>query len=240
MNYDRTELLDHLAAHNAVGAMTARVRKRFERLRRTLPAAERAAQSWERRLASLSVSVPAVNPPRAVWQAIERRMGGSRTTETSRGWMRWLMPAVGFAFGIVATVGLIRLYPTALVPGDGAVAARDAIPASYVGLLTDAEGLPTVLASSTRYGKRMSIKFLKPFTPPPGKVMQLWALPREGAPFRLGTIAPGEHASFTLADTSEHLLSNVTRLAVSLEDAADSANPSPSRFVLTGHCVKLW
>jgi anti-sigma-K factor RskA len=239
MNYGRAELLDHLAAHYAVGAMTPRVRRRFERLRQALPAAERAAQSWERRLASLSVSVPAVNPPPAVWQVIERRIGASRTPMTFAGWRAWLMPAMGFAFGIVATVGLVRLYPAALVPLDR-VSQRDTIPASYVGLLTDGDGVPTVLASSTRLGKRMSIKFLKPFTPPPGKVMQLWALPREGAPFRLGTISPGEHSSFTLADTSERLLSNVTLLAVSLENASDNASPSPSPFVLTGHCAKLW
>jgi anti-sigma-K factor RskA len=240
MNYARVELLDHLAAHYAVGAMTPRVRKRFERLRQALPAAEGAAQSWERRLAPLSVSVPAVEPPRAVWQAIERRIAGPGTIGTSSGWMMWLVSAIGFALGIVATVELVRLYPSALVPVDKAVSQRDAIPASYVGLLADSDGVPTVLASSTRFGNRLSIKFLKPFTPPPGKVMQLWALPRDGAPFRLGTISPGEHAALTLADTSERLLSNVTLLAVSLEDASDNTGPAPSPFVLAGHCVKLW
>jgi len=240
MNYARVELLDHLAAHYAVGAMTTRVRKRFERLRQALPAAERAAQSWERRLAPLSVSVPAAKPPRAVWRAIERRIAGSRPSGTSSGWMMWLTPAMGFALGIVATVVLVRLYPNALVTVDRAVPQPDAIPASYVGLLSDADGVPTVLASSTRFGKRLSIKFLKPFAPPPGKVMQLWALPRNGAPFRLGTISPGEHGSLTLADTSERLLSNVTLLAVSLEDASDNTAPAPSPFVLAGHCVKLW
>jgi anti-sigma-K factor RskA len=239
MNYARAELLDHLAAHYAVGALTTHARKRFERLRQALPAADRAAHSWERRLAALSVSIPAVKPPRAVWQAIERRIGGSRTAAPT-GWRVWLLPAIGFAFGIVATAGLVRLYPAALLPADKVVAQRDAVPASYVGLLSDSDGVPTVLASSTRHGKRLSIKFLKPFTPPAGKVMQLWAVPRDGAPFRLGTISPGEHSSLTLADTSERLLSKVTLLAVSLEDPSDNSGPSPSPFVLAGHCVKLW
>jgi anti-sigma-K factor RskA len=220
--------------------MTPRVRERFERLRLAHPDAERAAQFWEHRLASLSVSIPAVKPPRAVWEGIERRIGGRRTGRVSTGWKAWLMPAVGFAFGVVATVALVRLYRAAWGPMNGTIAQRDAIPASYVGLLTDTNGVPMVLASSTRYGRKMSIKFLKPFIPPPGKVMQLWALPREGAAFRLGNIPQGEHTSFVLADTSERLLSNVTRLAVSLEDASDNAGPSPSPFVLTGHCVKLW
>jgi anti-sigma-K factor RskA len=226
MNYGRPELLDRLAAEYALGSMTARVRRRFLRLRRTLPAAERAAQIWERRLAALSVSVPAVDPPSRVWQAIEHRTRSKTTSRKSSGWMSWLAPAMAFAFGVISA--------------DAIIAQRDTVPASYVGLLTDGEGLPTVLASSTRHGTRMSIKFLRPFTPPAGMSMQLWALPKEGAPFRLGTIPPGDRSSFTLVDTSEHLLSAVTRLAVSLEAASADAPPSPSPFVLTGHCVKLW
>jgi anti-sigma-K factor RskA len=175
-----------------------------------------------------------------VWQAIERRIGGSPAAPTASGWRTWLLPATGFAFGVVATVALVRLHPASWVSVDGAVSRSDAIPASYVGLLTDGDGVPTVLASSPRFGKRMSIKFLKPFVPPAGKLMRLWALPKEGTPFQLGTIPPGEKGSLDLADTSERLFSNVTLLAVSLEDAAGNAGPSPSSFVLVGHCVKLW
>ena len=80
----------------------------------------------------------------------------------------------------------------------------------------------------------MSIKILKPIDVPAGKVLQMWALPREGAPFPLGVIPARDKGSFTMSGTSEQLLSNVPRLAVSIEDAParpgrDARSPSSSR-----------
>jgi anti-sigma-K factor RskA len=89
----------------------------------------------------------------------------------------------------------------------------------------------------------MTVKFLRPVEVPAGKVLQLWALPKDGAAFPLGTTAtakPPQSTSFELAATSEKLLSNVPRLAVSFEDQPAGASAKPSEFILTGHCVKLW
>ena len=99
MNYDRADLLDRLAAEYVFGSMTSRARRRFERLRVELPAAESAARAWERRLMPLAQSVPPEAPPPRVWQGIDRRTGGARRAET--GWRAWLKPALGFAFGQV-------------------------------------------------------------------------------------------------------------------------------------------
>ena len=52
-------------------------------------------------------------------------------------------------------------------------------------------------------------------------------------------VAPGK-TEFDISATSEQLLSNVTRLAVSFEDAPATAQSKPSEFVLSGFCVKLW
>jgi hypothetical protein len=49
-----------------------------------------------------------------------------------------------------------------------------------------------------------------------------------------------EKATLTLADTSEKLFANVPRLAVSFETGVPAPGVTPSPFVLTGHCVKLW
>ena len=243
MNYDRPELLDRLASEYAFGTLTGRARRRFERLRRALPAADVAARTWEARLAPLSQPVPPAQPSSSVWDAIDRRTGGGpAATRGERGWRGWFAPALGFAFGILATVGVIRLYPSTVIPFDDIVQQRGTLPASYVGLLTDADGAPTVLASSTRHGRTMTFKFLKPVAPPPGKRLVLWALPKDGAPFALGAIPPpdGNRSVLTMSGTSEQLLSNVPRLAVSFEDAVPANRVTPSPFVLSGHCVKLW
>jgi len=220
--------------------MSARVRRRFDAIRRTLPVAQQATVAWESRLAPLAQVVPPVEPTAEVWASIERRIGGPRTVSSSPGWIAWFKPLVGVAFGVVAALGLVRLYPTTFVPVDEIVQERGTLPASYVGLLTDASGNPVLLASSTRHGKTMTIKMLRKVDVPAGKVLQLWALPKAGAAFPLGVVPAEGKASFRMADTSEKLLSDVSRLAVSIEDAPAAAGATPAAFILTGNCVKLW
>ena len=53
------------------------------------------------------------------------------------------------------------------------------------------------------------------------------------------TKPPGS-TSFEISATSEKLLSNVTRLAVSFEDAPARAGATPGDSVLIGPCLKLW
>ena len=71
----------------------------------------------------------------------------------------------------------------------------------------------------------------------------MWALPKEGAAFPLGVAVPTKppgNTSFEMSATSEKLLANVTRLAVSFEDAPAQVGAKPGEFVLSGPCVKLW
>jgi anti-sigma-K factor RskA len=239
MNYDNAELLDRLAAEYVFGSMTPLARRRFQRLRRQLPAADAAALAWERRLMPLSSVVPSSLPSPGVWDAIERRTGSARSAP-ARGWRAWLQPALGLAFGVLATIGFVKLYPDALVPIDSIVQSRDTLPQSYVGLLTDAQSNPVLLLSSMRHGRVLSVKRLRPFAPPAGRVAVLWALPQNGAPFVVGVVPPGDHATLPLADESEKLFFTVPRLAVSFEAAPPAAGATPSEFVLSGHCVKLW
>ncbi|MEO8485315.1 MAG: anti-sigma factor [Betaproteobacteria bacterium] len=245
MNYDRPELLDRLAAEYVFGTMTGRVRRRFQRLRASLPAADVAAVAWEARTGGLAQSVPAVAPSPGLWNAIDRRTGGTGAApEPARGggigaWA-WALPLTGLVFGVLATVGFVRLAPDALVPIDAIVQARGTLPESYVGILTDTTGAATMLASSTRHGTTMSIKVLRPVEVPEGKVLQLWALPRGAEPFPLGVVPREGKDSFEMPETSEKLLSNVPRLAVSIEDKPAAPGTEPQGFILTGHCVKLW
>lgn len=238
MNYDDPELLDRLAAEYVFGSLSSRARRRFERLRQRLPAAEKAARDWERRLMPLSGSVPSERPPARVWNAIDERTGGGERRASSGLW-RWLRPALGFAFGVLATLGVVGLFPE-VMPIDAIVQERGTLPQSYVGLLTDAQNNAVLLASSTRYGRILSVKRLRPVEVPSGRVAVLWALPREGAPFAVGVVPPAEKATLTLADTSEKLFFNVPQLAVSFEIGMPAPGATPSPFVLTGHCVKLW
>ena len=245
MNYDRPGLLDRLAAEYVFGTLAPRARRRFERLRRTLPAADSAARDWEAWTGPLALPVPAAMPSPELWAAIERRTGAAVPASVAAdrqrsGWLGFFKPALGFALGAVAALGLVRLYPDSILPIEDIVQSRSALPPSYVGLLTDAEGAPVVLASSTRHGKTLSLKILKPIDVPAGKVLQLWALPNGAAPFPVGAVPASGKAAIALPDSSEKLFSNVPRLAVSVEDQPAAAGATPGAFLLSGHCVKLW
>jgi hypothetical protein len=126
------------------------------------------------------------------------------------------------------------------VPIDAIVQERGTLPQSYVGLLTDSTGAATILASSTRHGRTMSIKVLRPIEVPAGQgapavgaAARRRAVPaRRRAARRQGQLRDARHV--------EKLLSNVPRLAVSIQDAPAKAGDAPAGFILTGHCVKLW
>ena len=245
MNYNRAELLDRLAAEYVLGSMSARVRSRFNAIQHALPAARQAVYAWEERLMPLAQSIPPAQPSAATWKAIERKIGGASQPAGAGwrnwlGWRSWLGPLASVAVGVIATLGVARLYPTAIVPVDNLIQERGILPASYVGLLTDAANNPVVLASSTRHGKIMSIKMLRKVDVPAGKVLQLWALPPDADPFPLGVVPAEGKSTFQMADTSQTLLSKVSKLAVSIEDAPARAGATPAPFVLTGHCVRLW
>src|SRR5207245_7060947 len=83
----------------------------------------------------------------------------------------------GVLAGAFLCVALLRFQPGLI----GMEPQSDVLPQSYVGLLTDSAGKPTVLASSKRHGKVMTVKLLQPVAIPAGTVAQLWALPKDGS-----------------------------------------------------------
>ncbi len=246
MNYLHPERLDRLAREYALGTLAGGARRRFERVLRQSPAASLAVGVWQERLAQLAGSVPALQPREAVWRGLAQRLfapAPATTTARPSPW-RWLADLLsartlgGALAGVLLCVLVLRLQPDLI----GMEPQGENLPASYVGLLTDAAGNPAVLASSRRHGRQLTVKLLQPLVVPAGSVAQLWALPKDGsAPFPVGALPAQGSGAMALADTSEKLFSSVARLAVSLEPAPARAGDKPSgEFVLSGPCVKLW
>lgn len=239
MNYLRPELLDRLARAFALGTLSAAAHRRFTAVLKTSHEARRSVDAWHERYNQLAISIPSMQPTKAVWQAIRQRTGAALPPRTRAWWVLAWGATLGAAFGALMVVGLVRVEPRWLGVDP---ASTVAVAPSYVGLLTNDAGEPVVLASSLRHGRLLSLKLLKPVTPPAGQVAQLWALPGDGRPpFALGVIPAGAKATLMLADTSERLFAKVPRLAVSFEPTPVTGDAQPSAaFVLTGHCVKLW
>lgn len=141
---------------------------------------------------------------------------------------------------MLVAVVVLRLQPQLA----GLEARSQELPASYVGLLLDTAGKPTLLASSRRHGRELIVKVLQPVSVPPGRIVQLWALRADGSPFPVAAwpALPAQGSlKMDLPDTSERLFFDVPRLAVSFEAAPAVAGQRPSgEPPLSGFCVKLW
>lgn len=235
MNYlQPPERLDRLAREYALGTLTGGARRRFEQVLLQSPAAQRAVTAWQARFAVLSAGLPPMPPRPAVWQALEQRLFAPAPVRRMR-WWQWFG---GVLAGVVLASVVLRLEPGLV----GLAPQSETLPASYVGLLTDAEGRPTVLASARRHGRQLTVKLLQPVAVPAGQVAQLWALPADGsAAFPVGVVPASGRGTVPLADSSERLFANVERLALSFEAAPARPGDAPTLpVVLSGPCVKLW
>lgn len=233
MNYLQPERLDRLAREYVLGTLSGGARRRFERVLAQAPAAGRAVAAWQERFTVLSGGLPPMAPRNSVWQGLEQRLFAPPPKTSA--WWRMLG---GVLAGVLLCTVVLRLQPGLI----GLEPQAEALPASYIGLLTDVEGKPAVLASSRRHGRQLTVKLLQPLVLPAGRVAQLWALPSDGsAAFPVGVLPAGGTSTLTLSDSSEKLFFKVARLAVSLEAAAAQAGDKPTQpYVLSGHCVKLW
>ena len=241
MNYLSPERLERLAREYALGTLAGPARRRFERLLRQTPAVVRAVGAWQERLGGLADAVPPMQPGESVWRSLEQHLFVSAAPRGPLSWLRSVFSVRalgGVVAGVFLCAVLLRLQPGLI----GLEPQLDALPQSYVGLLTDSAGKPTVLASSKGHGRLMTVKLLQTVAIPAGSVAQLWALPKDGsAAFPVGVVPGSGTATVALADTSEKLFFDVSRLAVSIEAAPAKAGDKPSGdFVLSGHCVKLW
>ena len=242
MNYLRAELLDRLASEYVLGTLRAGARRRFERVVAESAAARAAVRDWQERLAPLAQAVAPVAPPDRVWRRIAERTAPRPSTRTT-GWHDWIRPLAGFGVGALLVGAVLLIAPDRVNTLTGLEQIEPILPQRYVALLSNASGEAAVAASSTRYGTRMYVKFLRPVDVPRGKTLQLWALPSGAAPFPLGrfpSAAPPGKVEFDLAANSEALLSKVPRLVMTIEDEAAPAPPAPSAALYSGPCVELW
>ena len=249
MKYSNPALLEHLASSYVLGTLCGGAKNRFERLQDDRADVRVLVAQWEARLGQLATSIPAQQPSKQVWAAIAARTQPATRTQpaaavSASGWLGWLKPAGfglgGLAAGVLAASAVFFTAPALFMTADQiAMRTGEKLPQSYVGLLTDAAGNGKVLASSLRHGKTMSIKVIGPFMPPVAGRLVLWAVPAVGPAFAIGTVPDAGSAVSVLPDTSEKLLSKVSKLIVTVELEAAPVAPSDNVF-FRGSCAKLW
>lgn len=243
MDYGRPDLADRLAAAYVAGTLRGPARRRFEALLLAHPALRAARLAWQERLMPLTLVIEPVQPPPAVWQKIEARIGGlagvaSATTsasaarspsasssgDTPRGW--WMQLA--FWRGLSAIAGVAALSLAVLLMNPGPVQAPIVVVLSAA--TPNATGITpaSFVASISGDGRALVTKPLVNVSMEANRALELWSVPAAGAPRSLGLIS----SSGATVVRKGKVLDGTAALAVSLEPPGGSPTGAPTGPIL--------
>jgi anti-sigma-K factor RskA len=223
MDYSRPDLADRLAADYVAGTLRGAARRRLEALLPAHPQLRAAVQAWQARLIPLTLSVEPVQPPRAVWQRIEKRIGGATVPAPPRTslWERLAVWRGVSAFATVAALGFAMLLAVSAPSGPPMVVVLSATSG-------DAQGVSTFVAGVSADGRAVVTRPIVPVSVQPDRALELWAVPPQGAPRSLGLIS---EKSASVVQRGR-IPAGTAALAVSLEPQGGSPTGVPTGPVL--------
>jgi len=219
-------LRDKLAAEYALGTLHGGARRRFESWLHDDADLRNIAAAWSARLMPLAEFAPSVQPRKQVWNGIAARMN---LQPAKSGWLAgWLSENLAFWRGLgLASTALATLLVAVLVTKS----LEPVTPViSYVATLNDEKSGAAVLVAADTKNGTMRVRVVGGEPVPDQKTLQLWAVPKQGAPRSLGLIAAG---ATQLTLPANAISPEVVVLAVSLEPQGGSRDPNgPSGPVL--------
>ena len=221
MDYSRPDRADALAAGYVLGTLRGAARRRFEALLPAHPALREAASLWLERLMPLSAALVPVEPSGEVWRRVSERIGagnGSPATAPRGAWERLAFWRGLTAFASVAAIGLALLLanPRAVPPPIVVVLAA-------TGEAASASSAGTIVASISGDRASLVTRPILPVSVKADRSLELWAIPKDGAPRSLGVLPEG---SGTVALRGK-VLAGTDTLAVTLEAAGGSPDGKP-------------
>ena len=240
MDYAHPALADTLAAEYVAGTLRGGARRRFETLLPGHPSLRTAVAQWQALLMPLTSAVQPTAPPANVWASIEARLWPSTAAAKTAAepWWRGLTfwrAASGFA--TVAAVGFALL----LVNPQPQPA-----PVLIVLQATEAGATPGVVSSSfvasvSSDGQSLVTRPIQPVALAPGKALELWAVPPNGAPRSLGLISANDSTVLKRDKLPQTLLdaSRTAALAVSVEPPGGSPTGAPTGPVVFAGKLQL-
>jgi anti-sigma-K factor RskA len=112
--------------------------------------------------------------------------------------------------------------------------ARDADP-DFVAVLTASDAVPRMVVSM-HGSQELRVRVVKSWSGTEGKSLELWALPKNGAPRSLGLVQNERDTRIRLASSDARLL-NASAFAVSLEPRGGSTTGAPTGPVLCSGAI---
>ena len=206
-------LRDKLAAEYVLGTLKGGARRRFEALMREDMALRRATAEWQGRLMPLAEFSGQQQARTHVWRAIERRLGLRRPHAP---WQFWRSGSLAFW----RTLGMASLASALLLAGVLYSGLLDAPRVDYVATLADDKARTALLLTADREGRELTVRLVDPAPVASDKSLQLWVVPRQGAPRSLAVLAGG--GVTTLRLPASVVGGDVAMLAVSVEPRGGS------------------
>jgi anti-sigma-K factor RskA len=221
---------DFAAAEYALGTLDPAERATLAARRLREPDLDEAIRAWEARLAPLAEAAPAIEPPRDLLAAIERRIRaapiaaatpGSAAVDSSvvalrRSLTRWRMAAI--AASIVAAVLAMGLVVRETSREEG--------PREYVAILQKDAASPAFEVTVNLDTRELTVRPVAAQAPP-GKSYELWIIDAKlGAPRSLGVIGETGRAA-NLSSYDPAVVANAT-YAVTVEPPGGSPDGRPS------------
>lgn len=217
-------LREKLASEYVLGTLRGGARRRFESWLRDDAALQRSVTEWQERLNPMAeFAIPAAPSPQ-VWQAIEKQLDlrSVRINQSRKSFWLGLREDLAFWRGLgMASTALAAILVTVLLtrlPEPGVA------PASYVATLSDDKAQPVMVITGDTKRRQLTVKVVTQQQVAADKSLELWAVPKEGAPRSLGLVAANETVTLPLPENATP--ESVPVLAISLEPKGGSPNPN--------------
>ncbi|MEJ0098826.1 MAG: anti-sigma factor [Pseudomonadota bacterium] len=211
MNYARSALLDRLAGAYVLGTLSARARRRFQRLCDRSPEALAARLRWEDRLLPLAMNLRPVQPAARTWAALRAQLFPANQSSRSS----WWPAALAASLLIVLLVGRFTIWK---MPQWQDMAA-----------LAEANAAPLWQVERTPDSGRISIHTVGEVTLAADRSYELWILPGGNQnPVSLGLLPRSGTLQRELTANQKALLASAAQLAVSVEPVGGSPTGLPT------------